>query len=63
METRNNVRKFVFPIVAIMIVIFNYQKLSGIENIRGVHIATLVGIGIALGILLKNIVDQIRRRD
>lgn len=63
METRNNVRKFVFPVVGLMILIFNYQKLSGIENIRGIHVATLVGIGVASGILLKNIVDQIRRRD
>ena len=63
MDTRNKVRHFVFLVIGIMILIFNYQKLDGIENIRGIHIATLVGIGIAFGILLKNVIDRIKKVD
>ena len=53
---------FVMPLFVIILGIGNYFRLTGTENIRAIHIVTLLTIGMALGILLRNIFLHFRRK-
>jgi len=54
MEKRKRFTAFVLPAIALLLLTLNYGRLTGTENIRAIHIVTLIGIGIALGVLLRN---------
>ena len=53
-------RLFIVPIFVIMLGIGNYSRLTGIENIRAIHIVTLLTIGMGIGVLLRNIFTYFR---
>ncbi|MEO7308379.1 MAG: hypothetical protein ABIR78_04205 [Ferruginibacter sp.] len=58
----NNKRKLLLPAFAIFLMIMNYYRLTGTENIRPIHIVTLLVLGGAIGILLTNIVNIIKEK-
>ena len=49
---------FIIPILVIALGISNYSRLTGTENIRAIHIVTLLTIGMAIGVLLRNIITH-----
>ena len=55
-------RAFIIPLFVIMLAVGNYTRLTGTENIRAIHIVTLLTIGMGLGILLGNIFTYFRRK-
>ena len=60
MDRKQRVREFIIPVFVILISIFNYTRLTGTENIRPIHIVTLITLGMGLGILLRNVVTYFR---
>ncbi len=60
MENQKLYKQLLVPALAALLFIYNYWHLTGTENIRGIHIVTLVGLGITLGVLLRNIVIYFR---
>jgi hypothetical protein len=62
MERKNRFRNFGLPLFVIAMAIFNYSRLTGTENIRAIHVVTLITIGMGLGVLLRNIFGYFRRK-
>jgi hypothetical protein len=62
MERKKRVRRFVLPLFVIILSIFNYSRLTGTENIRAIHVVTLITIGLGLGVLLTNVFGYFRRK-
>ncbi len=60
MENQKPYKQFLVPSLAALLFIYNYGRLSGTENIRAIHIVTLVGLGVALGVLLRNVILYFR---
>ena len=56
----NNRRKLLLPTVVLIFMITGYSRLTGTEHIRSIHIVTLLVMGAAMGILLKNIITVIK---
>jgi hypothetical protein len=54
-ERRKRFGAFIIPIFVIILGITNYSRLAGTENIRAIHIVTLITIGMAIGVLLRNV--------
>ena len=55
---RKRVGAFVIPIFVIALCTFNYLQLDGTENIRAIHVVTLIAIGMAIGVLLRNLLTH-----
>ena len=49
---------FIIPIFVIVLGIGNYARLTGTEDIRAIHIVTLITIGMAIGVLLRNVLTH-----
>lgn len=62
MKSKNKVRFFLLPIIVIIIAFGNYTRLTGTENIRAIHIVTLITLGMGIGILLQNIFAYFKRK-
>ncbi len=62
MERKKRVRYFGFPLLVIVLSILNFSRLTGTENIRAIHIVTLITIGMGLGVLLRNVFSYFRRK-
>ena len=62
MRTKDNYRTFFIPIFVIILALFNYSQLTGTENIRAIHIVTLITLGMGLGILLLNVITYFRNK-
>ncbi len=62
MEKKKRYRQFIIPFFVMALALGNYSRLSGTENIRAIHIVTLLTIGMAMGILLKNLFVHFRRK-
>lgn len=62
MENRQRFKAFILPALAILLTIVNYSRLSGTENIRAIHIVTLIAMGMGIGILLRNVIAYFRGR-
>ena len=58
LERRKRFGAFIIPIFVIALGIGNYSRLTGTENIRAIHIVTLVTIGMAIGVLLRNVITH-----
>jgi tellurite resistance protein TehA-like permease len=63
MEKQQKLKAFIFPLLALLLAIANYSRLTGTENIKAIHIVTLIAIGMAIGILIKNIIDYLREKN
>ncbi len=64
MSTLNTKRKiylsFVIPVFVILVSLINYSRLTGTENIRAIHVVTLLAMGMGIGILLRNLIAYFR---
>ncbi len=57
-EKRKRFVAFFLPAFVIFLGISNYSRLSGTENIRAIHIVSLLTIGMAIGVLLVNVITH-----
>ncbi len=62
MERKRRLRFFILPLFVIILGWVNYSRLTGTEQIRAIHIVTLITIGMGLGVLLRNIFTYFRRK-
>ncbi len=62
MKKNTTLRAFVLPLIVIILGIGNYSRLTGTENIRAIHIATLITIGMGIGVLLRNVFTYFKRK-
>ncbi len=53
----------VIPLFALTLGLTTYLRLTGTENIRAIHIATLIAIGMALGVFLRNVLTYFSKTD
>ena len=60
MENQKPYKQLLVPALAVLLFVYNYWHLSGTENIRAIHIVTLVGLGVAVGVLLRNTIIYFR---
>jgi hypothetical protein len=59
---RTDKRSIGIALVVLVLSIGNYIRLTGTENIRAIHILTLVTIGVAIGVMLVHAFNLIRNR-
>ena len=57
-EKKKRFGAFVIPLFVIALSIGSYSRLSETENIRAIHIVTLITIGMAIGVLLRNVITH-----
>jgi len=57
---RKNYVSFIVPVFIILLSLMNYSRLTGTENIRAIHIVTLLVMGMGIGILLRNLIAYFR---
>lgn len=62
-EKRKRFGAFIIPLFVIVLGITNYSRLTGTENIRAIHIVTLLTIGMAIGVLLRNTLTHFAKKD
>jgi hypothetical protein len=60
MDKKQRYRAFIIPILVIMLTLVNYSRLKGTENIRPIHIVSLIALGMGIGILLVNVIAYFR---
>jgi hypothetical protein len=64
MSTINTKRKiyasFIIPVFIILLSLINYSRLTETENIRAIHIVTLLVMGMGIGVLLRNLIAYFR---
>lgn len=56
------VRGMIISLFVIMASFLNFSNLSGTENIRAIHILTLVTAGVGIGVLLTNFFAWLREK-
>lgn len=59
---KNTLRKFIIPILGIIVLGFNMSIIENSECIRMIHIVTLLVMGIFVGILGMNIIEFLRKK-
>jgi|CXWJ01.1.fsa_nt_gi uncharacterized membrane protein len=57
-----------FKTIAIVVIVlsgalWNFSQLEGRENIRNIHIVSLVVIGMCIGVLLANIMEMFSKKN
>ncbi len=62
MDKKQRFLSLVFPALAIIFAFGAYSRLSGVENIRPIHMVTLLAMGMAIGVLLRNLILFFRGR-
>lgn len=62
MRSKDSYRAFFIPVFVIILALFNYSRLTGTENIRAIHIVTLITLGMGIGILLINVITFFRNK-
>jgi len=53
---------FIMPAFVILLSLGSYSRLSGTENIRPIHIVTLIAMGMGIGLLIRSTVEYFVRR-
>jgi hypothetical protein len=48
--------------LVILLLIGNYSRMKGTESIRPLHMVTLITMGVAIGVLLVNIILLIKNK-
>jgi hypothetical protein len=56
MDNKQKFRAIVLPALAIIFAFGAYSRLQGTENIRPIHMVTLMAIGMAIGVLIRNLI-------
>jgi hypothetical protein len=56
-------RGLLIPAFIIILMSFNFMRLTGSECIRTIHVVTLLTMGAAIGMLIMNIVTLIRNKN
>ena len=59
---RKHVRSIIISLVIIIISFSNFYRAGGTETIRAVQIVSLLVCGMAIGILLKSVVEYFREK-
>lgn len=59
---RSNTRSMAISFFVIVITIFNFERLSGSDCIRAIHVVTLLVCGMAIGIFLMNLFGWLKAR-
>lgn len=59
---KSDKRSIIIAFVLLALSLGNYARLDGTENIRPIHILTLVTMGIAIGVMLVHIFNIIRKK-
>ncbi len=59
-DRKKKLRSFGIPLLIVTLATTNYSRLTGTENVRAIHIVTLIAIGMGLGILLRNLISYFR---
>lgn len=54
MDKQKLFRTFALPLLAIIFAWTSFIKINGSENVRTIYIVTLIGVGIGIGVLLRN---------
>ncbi|MBL0104547.1 MAG: hypothetical protein IPP51_12780 [Bacteroidetes bacterium] len=62
MDNKQKFRAIVLPALAIVFALGAYSRLDGTENIRPIHMVSLMAIGMAIGVLLRNVILLFRGR-
>jgi hypothetical protein len=57
-ERKKRFGAFIIPIFVICLGIGNYARLTGTEDIRAIHVVTLITIGMGIGVLLRNVLTH-----
>ncbi len=60
---RSKIRAMAFSFFLIALSFFNFERLSGSECIRAIHVVTLLVCGAAIGIFLMSLFGYIRERN
>ena len=60
MDKQQKFATFILPILAILLIIENYSRLTGTENVHAAHNITLIALDMVIGILLQNIIVNLR---
>ncbi|MGA2669319.1 MAG: hypothetical protein ABSF32_10485 [Ignavibacteria bacterium] len=55
-------RSILISLLVIFLSITNYTRLSGTENIRTIHIVTLLVCGMGIGVLLVNTIHYFKSK-
>jgi hypothetical protein len=63
MRHRTPQRAMVFALFIASISFFNFEKLTGCDCIRTLHILTLLTCGIGIGVFLSNLFTWLRSRN
>ncbi|MGV9013142.1 MAG: hypothetical protein ACOH13_11155 [Flavobacteriales bacterium] len=61
MKRTTIVRAVLFPVLMLVLAVVNYMNLVGSELVRPILVLSLVGIGVILGVLLRNIFGLVRK--
>lgn len=56
MNKRVTFGAFIFPVMMMVLIITFYSRLGGTENVKYIHIVTLIALGMTIGILVRNII-------
>ncbi len=62
MERKARIRSFFIPALILALAIGNYSRLPGNESVRPIQVASLIAIGMCLGILVRNLFALMRGR-
>ena len=63
MDSKKVKRSIAISIIVIAVTLGNYSRLTGTENIRPIHIVTLLTCGMGIGIFLVNFIMLLRKKD
>lgn len=59
---KNSARAMAISFFVIIISFFNFEKLSGSECIRAIHVVTLLVCGMGIGVFLQNLFGFLRNK-
>lgn len=62
MNSRNYLRPMALAVFVMALSFFNFSRLEGAENIRSIHIVTLLVCGMGIGIFIQNLAGYIRSK-
>ncbi|MEO5984238.1 MAG: hypothetical protein ABIP80_01965 [Ferruginibacter sp.] len=55
-------RGIIIPAFLIMLMVLNFTRIKHSENVRAIHVVTLLGMGFALGVLLMNLLSYLKNK-
>lgn len=62
MDSKRLKRNLPISLIVISLSLGNYSRLSGTENIRAIHVVTLLTCGIGIGLFLSSLMMLIRNK-